>query len=57
MRFMDWFLQDIFPFGPDEDLPQVAGTVAVDVLLGAGQLEVHVAVGGHQEALVLVAPL
>lgn len=42
---------------PDQNLPEVAGGGPVYELLSVGQLEVHVAVGGHQEALVLVTPL
>ena len=38
----------------DQDLAQVAGEGAVNVLLGVGQLEVHVAVDGDQVALVYV---
>ena len=36
---------------PHENLPEVAGAVAVDELLSAGQLEVHVPVRGNQEPL------
>ena len=42
---------------PDQHLAQVPGGGAVDELLGVGELQVHVAVRGHQEPLVLVAPL
>ena len=42
---------------PDQHLAQVPGGGAVDELLGVGELQVHVAVGGHQEPLVLMAPL
>ena len=47
----------MFNFLPDEHLPQVPCAVSVDVLLGGGQLQVHVVVRRHQESLVLVAPL
>ena len=33
---------------PDQDLPEVASLSPVNVLLGVGQLEVHVAVCGNQ---------
>lgn len=36
---------------PHENLPEVAGAVAVDKLLRAGQLQVHVSVSGNQESL------
>ena len=42
---------------PHEDLAEVPGAGSVDVLLGGGQLQVHVVVGRHQEPLVLMAPL
>lgn len=43
---------------PDQDLAQVAGELLVDELLRVGELDVHVAVGRHQPALVLgLAPL
>lgn len=41
---------------PNEDFAEIAGASAVNELLGGGQLQVHVAVGGHQKALVFVAP-
>lgn len=40
----------------NEDFAEIAGASAVNELLGGGQLQVHVAVGGHQKALVFVAP-
>ena len=36
----------------DQDLAQVAGEGAVNVLLGVSQLEVHVAVDGDQVSLI-----
>ena len=33
---------------PDQDLPEVASLSPVNVLLGVGQLEVHVAVCSNQ---------
>ena len=42
---------------PDKHLSEGACVVAVDELLRASELEVHVAVGRDEEALVLVAPL
>ena len=42
---------------PDQHLAQVPGGGAVNELLGVGELQVHVAVSGHQEPLVLMAPL
>lgn len=33
---------------PDQDLPEVTSLSPVNVLLGVGQLEVHVAVCGNQ---------
>lgn len=43
---------------PDENLTQSALALAIDELLGVGQLEVHVAVGADEGAGVLgVAPL
>merc|ERR1719234_1833495 len=41
----------------DQHLSQVSSAGAVDELLGVGQLQVHVAVRGDQEALVLMSPL
>ena len=43
---------------PDEDLPEIAGELLVDELLGVGELHVHVAVDAHEPPLVLgLAPL
>lgn len=43
---------------PNQDLPQLAGALAVNVLLRVRQLQVHVAVNRHERALVLgLAPL
>ena len=41
----------------DQDLSEVPSWGAVYELLRVCQLEVHVTVSGHQEALVLVSPL
>ena len=42
---------------PDQHLAEVPRELSVDVLLRGRELQVHVRVGGHQEPLVLHAPL
>lgn len=42
---------------PNQNFAEVARTVTVDVLLGIGELEVHVTINGDEVAFVLHAPL
>lgn len=43
---------------PDQDLSQVARELLVDELLGVGELNVHIAVGADETAVVFcLAPL